>query len=100
MLEEEKNVLRPPLESAPLLVADAMAPLAVPLHFLLPNDDRRFNPVLQINNVVLVRQVYRCYEFFGVEIIVGYKLVHRVPKGRFPILPSIRMRGFCHVRSQ
>lgn len=78
VLDEEKHVFRPPFEHAPLLVPGVVPPrqLAVLVgHLLLPDDHRGFDPVLQIDDAVLVRQVHGAQKFFGVETVVGYKLV-------------------------
>jgi hypothetical protein len=79
VFDKEKNSPCSALERHPLLVADSMAPRQFAIlmsHFLLPDDYRCLNSVLQVNNVVLLRQVNSTKKFFRIKIIVGYDFVH------------------------
>lgn len=52
----------------------------------VPDDDGGLDPVLEIHDLVLCRQVYRLQELVGVEDVVGYDLVYRVSENGPSIL--------------
>jgi hypothetical protein len=101
VLDDEQQRLRPLLELLPLLLADGGAPrgLAVlVVHLAVPDDDRRLDPVLEVQDLVLRRQVHRRQEVVRVELHVGDDPVQRVPEAGPPVLSAMHGKSLFQKR--
>jgi hypothetical protein len=97
-LEEVEDGLGALLELLALLEADDGAPrrlaaVLVGLHLALPDHGGRLDAVLEVQHLVLRRQVHDLQEIEGVERLLGDAAVDGVAQAR---LPFLRRRSYCH----